>query len=140
MSNLATFSVNATTLATRIAEVPNADFTGGVNRALCNEGVGICTDNYNPKLSDWTLLDQAPAARAPQDSQHIGGNGLGDGTTTNSPITIINGADINDTAAFVVATTQATNGNEIDTVTGAINVGTGTVEIGDRVWGAIPVA
>lgn len=140
MSNLATYSVNATSLAARIAEVPAADFTGGVNRAQCNEGLGICTDVYNPKLSDWTLEDQAEAARAPQESQHIGGDGLGDGDATTMPITLIDGADINDTAVFAVADTQAANGVEFDTVTGAVNLGTGTIEIGDRAWGGIPVA
>ena len=139
MANLATYAVNATTLAARIAQVANADFTGGMNRGSSNQGVGICTDNYNPIVADWTTLDQAEDARIPQESQHIGGNGLLGGDASTMPIKIINGADINDTAAFVVADTQATNGNEIDTVSGAINVGTGTVEIGDRVWAAIPV-
>ena len=139
MANLATYAVNATTLATRSAEVSDADFTGGCNRGGCNNGIGIATDNYNPKVDDWTTLDQAEAARAPQDSQHIGGDGLGAGDATNFPITIINGADVNDTAAFVVADTQAVNGVAFDITSGAVNVGTGTVEIGDRAWGAIPV-
>ena len=141
MTNLATYSVNPTTLAARIGEVPNADFTGGMNRGGCNMGVGICTDVRNVKDSDWTLLDQAEAARAPQISQHLGGDGLGDGSdTATNPINIINGADVNDTAVYAVADTQAAPAAEYDSVTGAINVGTTTIEIGDVAWGAIPVA
>jgi hypothetical protein len=139
MSNLATYSVNATSLAARIAEVPNADFTGGVNRAQCNEGVGICTDVRNVKLSDWTELDQAEAVRDPQNSQHIGGDGLGAGDATVMPITIINGADINDTAILITADTQATPTNIYHIASGAINVGTDTIEIGDLAWGVVPV-
>lgn len=138
--NLPTSSVNAATLATRSAEVPNADFTGGMNPGGCNIGIGITTALSDPKLTDWTLLDQAGAARAPQNSQHIGGNALGDGDQSTMPITVINGVDVNDTAVFVVADQVATNGQVFDTVSGAINVSDRTIQIGERAWGAIPVA
>ena len=140
MANLATSSVNAATVATRSAEVPNADWTGGMNAGGCNVGIGISTDVVDPKLTDWTLLDQAEAARTPQDSQHIGGSGLGDGDQTDAPVTVVNGVDINDTAAFAVADQVATNGQVFNTTSGAINVGTTTIQIGQRAWGAIPVA
>jgi hypothetical protein len=56
------------------------------------------------------------------------------------PITIINGADINDTAILITADTQATPTNIYHIASGAINVGTDTIEIGDLAWGAVPVA
>ena len=140
MANLATSSVNSATVATRSGEVPNALFTGGMNAGGCNMGVGICTDVFDPKVSDWTTLDQDGLARTPQNSQHIGGSGLGDGDQTVAPITVVNGVDINDTAAFAVADQVATNGQVFNTTSGAINVGTTTIQIGQRAWGAIPVA
>ena len=140
MANLATYAVNPATLATRSGEVPNADFTDGMNRGGCNQGVGICTDVRDTQLVDWSVLDQDGATRAPQNSQHIGGNGLGVGDASVTPINVINGADINDTAVYEVADQVAANGAIYHIGTGAINVGTSTIQIGERAWGAIPVA
>lgn len=85
-SNDAPYFVNAVSLAARIAEVPNADFTGGCNIAGSNapgigiaDGGGVQTINLGESLPSWTLLDQDGDARTPQVSQHIGGDGLDDG-------------------------------------------------------------
>ena len=115
------FTLNATAVAARDAEytgTPLTDPTGdgtytdpylGCNRAGSNApGVGIATANGQCKLSDWTILDQHEAARTPQDSQHLGGSGLGAGTeglTTETPINAILAADINDTFALTVEAT-----------------------------------
>ena len=94
-------------------------------------------------MGNWTRLDQSatPAARTPQDSQHIGGHGLGDGDTVNAPIQVVQGdqnpdgtggTDNNDTAAFVIATAQAAPGSEFNAASGAVNRGTAQIEIGDQ--------
>jgi hypothetical protein len=80
----------------------------------------------------------------PQDSQHIGGDGLGDGDATVNPINGIvdqNGTpDYNDTMAFVVSdVASAAPGVEFETVSGAVNRGEQTILVGDEAWGAIPV-
>jgi hypothetical protein len=140
-ANLPTYQLNATSVAARAAEVASADFAGGVNRGgSCAPGIGINTGATTvPSNQHWSLLDQAGAARAPQDSQHIGGDGLGAGDATTNPINVIIGADVNDTAAFVTADTQAADGAEFDSVSGAVNRTGATIEVGETAWGTIPV-
>lgn len=71
------------------AQFPNADLIGGVNRGGGNSpGIGINTGDYSPKASDWS-----EEVRDPQNSQHLGGAA--------APVTFIQGADVNDQAAFV---------------------------------------
>ena len=119
--NANTFCQNAAAVTARNAEytgTPLTDPTGdgtyadpylGGNRAGSNApGIGIATANGQCKLDDWTVLDQHGAARAPQDSQHIGGSGLGDGTvglTTETPINNVTAADVNDTFSLTVEAT-----------------------------------
>ena len=122
MANDTCYLMDATTLAAREAEyavgTPLTDVPGdgsygtpyvGCNNAGSNApGIGIATANGQCKLSDWTVADQREVARDPQDSQHIGGNGLGAGTqgaTTQSPIQNVSGADINDTFSLTVEAT-----------------------------------
>lgn len=154
--NFNTFTLNATAVAARDAEYANTPLTDppgdgtfadpylGGNRAGSNApGIGINTGNVDPKVPDWTTTDQHAAARSPQDSQHIGGSGLGAGTvglTTETPICTVNGADVNNTLSFSVADTAAVADAVYDTVTGALNRTGATVAIGDRIWGDIPVA
>jgi hypothetical protein len=63
----------------------------GCNRAgSCAAGIGIATDNaglltYPAPGAMWTLLDQDGDARNPQDSQHIGGTGFVDRSSTDWP-------------------------------------------------------
>ena len=158
--NLPTFQNNATTVTARNAEYtgdPLDDVDGdgsfavpygGCNRAgSCAPGIGINTGNIDPKLEDWSIADQAEAVRIPQDSQHIGGDGLGAGDATNNPINAVvdpygvTAIDFNDTVSFIAALAQAAPGVGY----GALNANpinqTGvTVEIGDRVWGNNVVA
>ena len=142
MTNLATYGRNEASITAREMDTPLANFDDGMNFGASNApGIGICTDVVNPKLSDWTVLDQAEAARQPQDSQHLGGDGLGDGDATNAPIQVIQGADINDTAYFMEALAQAAPGVGIGVANAApINRSSQTVEIGDRVWATFTVA
>lgn len=154
--NFNTFCLNATAVAARDAEYTGTPLTddpgdgsysdpylGGNRAGSCAPGIGINTGNVDPKLEDWSILDQHEAARSPQDSQHIGGSGLGAGTvglTTETPIATVVAADVNDTLSFSVADAAAAPDAAYDTVTGAINKTGKTVAIGDRIWGPIPVA
>jgi len=127
-----------------------------------NPGVGICTGIVyqtaaevaaGPELfSGWTELDQDEAARIPQDSGTIGHiDASVDVTVTDYyegqpgftpavvPVTVTEGADINDTANFVITDTAAVDGAIMDTVSGAINDTGETVGIGDLIWGKVPV-
>lgn len=142
MGNLATSYVNATTLAARKIQVPNADFDGGVNKSGSNSaGIGICTGIIDPTLDNWTVLDQDSAARDPQDSQHIGGNGLDAGDASVSPINAVQGADVNDTLSFIVALANAADGVGMGAANAdPINRTGEAVVIGDRVWGTNTVA
>jgi hypothetical protein len=151
--NLPTFELDAAAVTARNAEYTGTPFTDddggatyadpylGMNRAGSNApGIGINSGNVNPKLEDWTILDQAEAARSPQASQHIGGNGLGAGDDSTEPVRFVQGTDFNDTASFSVADAAAVADAAYDTVTGALNKTGKTVAIGDRIWGPIPVA
>jgi hypothetical protein len=157
--NIPTFLQDAAAVTARNAEYPNtplSDVTGdgttanpylGMNRAGSNApGIGIATGSVHvplggaPRPDNWTELDQAAAARIPQDSQHIGGSGLGAGDGTVEPIRHIVGADVNDTANFVVADTAAVDGAIADTVSGGLNETGETIAIGDLLWARVPVA
>ena len=75
--------LDATARATRTTEVPNASWTTGMNwGGSCAVGIGINADDTTPiavegSAEQFTLLDQAGAARTPQNSQQIGGLALG---------------------------------------------------------------
>ncbi len=129
----------------------------GLNRAGGNSpGIGINTGEVyqtaqeiiddGPIFTGWTELDQDGAARIPQDSQLLGGineAAPADGgvfTPAVIPITMTEGADINDTANFVITDTAAVDGAIMDTSSGAINDTGETVGVGDLVWGKVPVA
>jgi hypothetical protein len=151
--NLTTYFLDAVTVAARNAEYPGTPLTDppgdgtyadpylGCNRAgSCAPGIGINTAHVDPKLEDWSILDQAEDARSPQNSQHLGGDGLEGGNQAVEPVRFIQGADVNDTASFSVADTAAVAGAAYDSVTLALNETGKTVAIGDRIWGPIPVA
>lgn len=73
-TNLATYYIDSTARTPREAQVPDADWTGGMNTGASNApGVGINTGSYNPKESDWPR----PAVEVIQDSQIIGGDPSG---------------------------------------------------------------
>ena len=151
-TNYNTYCMNATALAARDAEYPGTPLTDvpgdgsygtpylGCNNAGSNApGIGINTARIDPKLDDWSVLDQHGAARVPQDSQHIGGSGLGDGTeglTTETTLKTVVGADVNDTLSFIVALAQAAPGIGFGSANAdPLNRTNVTIEIGDRAWG-----
>ena len=156
--NLATYQLNAASVTARNAEYTGTPFTdipgdgsyadpvlGGNKAGSCAPGIGIATANIEPKLDDWTVLDQAEAIRVPQDSQHIGGDGLGDGDATVNPINCIlsphSSPDITDTVAFIAAVVQAADGAGYNTADAdPVNRSGQTVEIGERLWGTNTVA
>ncbi len=138
--NLPTYGRNETSVTAREAEVTNADFDGGMNLGASNApGIGINTGDWQQwgeKDERWTLLDQAAAARDPQDSQHIGGDGLGDGDATVTPIQAVQGADVNDTLSLVTAAQDTAPDAGLEAGgTGTVNRTGKTVPTGAIVWG-----
>ena len=162
--NLPTYQLDSVTVTARNAQYPDTPFSDvdgdgsyntylGCNRAGSNApGIGINSGNLYPLgvgvgvTEDWTLEDQFEAARVPQDSEHIGGDGLGAGEIYpdgNNPINMIvdpNGTpDFNNTANFVVADTVALPGGVADVVSGTVNRTNVSTAIGDILWGDVPV-
>jgi hypothetical protein len=112
----------------RSGEVTGADWTGGMNPGGSNApGIGIATDVVNPKAQDWARIADVAA----HESQAIG--------LTAGALNVVQGADINDTLAFVTAIGAVAPGAEIDVTTGAVNRSSTTLQAGDWLWGAIPV-
>ena len=153
--NIPTFLLNATSQAARNGEYTGSPFTddvgggtfadpylGGNAAGSCACGIGINTGSHDPKLDDWSVLDQNGDSRSPQQSQHIGGDGLGDGDATYTDILAMQGygTDINDTLNYSAADQEAVADAIYDTATGAINKTGVTVESGDILWGLIPAA
>ncbi len=142
--NLPTYELNAASVTIRDSELSIAgqDWAGGVNKGGSNApGIGINTSTIDPKLTDWSVLDQAELARNPQNSQHIGGDGLGAGDTTTSPLNAVQGSDVNDTLTYIEALAQAAPGVGFGAANAdPINRTDVTIEIGDRAWGTNTVA
>ena len=164
--NLATYQLNAASVTARNAEYNGTPFTdipgdgsyadpvlGGNKAGSCAPGIGINTGEVfqtaaelaanGERFASWTQLDQAEAARIPQDSQHIGGDALGDGDESVNPLNVIlnpnSSPDLNDTANLVITDTAAADGAVMDSVSGAVNQTGQTVGIGDLIWGNVPV-
>jgi hypothetical protein len=160
--NIPTSTLSPAAVAGRDAEYPGTPLTDdvgggtyadpylGCNRAgSCAPGIGINTAKIDPKLQDWSIEDQHEDARSPQQSSHIAqvnaicvaNVGL---PAVPADIDILAvqgfGTDVNDTLSYSVADTQAAVDAEYDSVTGAINKTDKQVEIGDVLWGPIPVA
>lgn len=178
--SIPTYGQDGADVTSRNAEytgTPLTDTTGdgtynsyaGMNRAGGNNpGVGVNTGEVyqtaaevaiGSRPDNWTEEDQHEAARIPQDSQHLGGTGYVNRSTTawpssggvegvgDVPIKLIiqpasapGTVDVNDTANLVVTDTAAADGAEMDTVSGAVNQTGVTVGIGDLVWGNKPAA
>lgn len=156
--NLPTYFLNDTTATTRNGEYTGTPFTDtpgdgsyadpylGMNRAgSCAPGIGIATDNIDPKLDDWSINDQSDSARTPQNSQHIGSTGLGAGAEGLTGAAVVNvrlsGSDYNDTLSYIAAVVQGAVGSGYNTA-GADpkNRSSRTIEIGERLWGTNDVA
>lgn len=148
--------INWVTQAARNAEYPGtplSDITGdgtyanpylGCNLAGSNaNGIGINTAKIDPKLQDWSLLDQHGEERAPEESMHIGNNGLGAGLPADPgsdfPIRggLAAGAFFDELMYYLVADQQAVTGAIFNTSESAVNRSSDTVEIGDRIWGTV---
>ena len=141
--NLPSYTLREDTVTARESEVPDASFSDGMNLGGSNAGgIGINTGAPDPKVEDWTTLDQDENARDPQISQHIGGNALGSGSESESaPIRAVQDADINDTLSFVVVAADAADGVGMGPGnTDPINRTGEDVVIGQRVWGTNTVA
>jgi hypothetical protein len=77
------FYVDATAAAALTARVPAANVDSGMNAGGSNTpgiGIGEGVAALSGDEAQFTLLDQYGAARTPQDSQHLGGEGI----TTNA--------------------------------------------------------
>ena len=75
MPNVSYF-LDDSVVSTRAAEVPDADFAGGVNAGASNAcGIGVNADGgaVADTPEQFTLLDQNGDARTPQNSQAVGG-------------------------------------------------------------------
>lgn len=145
MTNLATYGRNEAAVTAREAQVALADFDDGLNLGASNApGIGICTDVVDPKLIDWSVLDQNEDARDPQGSQHIGITGQGVGSTnplTSYDVQVVQGADINDTVSFIEVLADAVPGQGMGAANAdPVNRTGQNVVIGDRVWGTNTVA
>ena len=139
MTNLPTYGRNETAVTALEALTPLADFDDGLNLgASCAPGIGICTGVVDPKLIDWSVLDQNEDARDPQGSQHIGVTGQGAGSTnplTSYDVQCVQGADINDTVSFIEVLANATDGQGMGIANAdPVNRTGAPVVIGQRVW------
>ena len=138
MANLPTYFNDTTEIAARTVEVPGADWDGGMNKGTNQNGAGINTGDYDPKLEDWPNSTFNGADTIPYDgeSQYIG---IDPGA--NNKINVIQGADINDVPEFVVAQQDTAPDAGLGTA-GAepINRTGKTVPNGSRVWGTRTVA
>lgn len=81
INNTPSYFLDDSVVATRGAEVTTASFANGMNAGgSCAPAIGVGPAANTAGTADqYTLLDQAGAARTPQDSQAIGGIALGDG-------------------------------------------------------------
>jgi len=79
-------------IASRAGELPNASFDNGTNLGgsnACGLGINQGEGAVVGEPQQFTLLDQHGNARAAQISQHIGGSGLGAGTSGTSPDAVV---------------------------------------------------
>ena len=123
-TNLATYEFDQTLKAAREAEVPLADFDGGMNKGGSNApGIGVNTGNYDPKAQDWPRIEDTE----PHNSQHIG----------QDPDSLYVDTGPLDQVAFVQAEGDTDPDDPLDTTTGALNK-TGAVVPEDAwCWGVI---
>jgi len=135
-TNLPLYSLNPAAVSARTSQVNASAFTGGMNRGSNSGNLGANTGAKNPKPQDFSRIQ----ATAPQKTQHIGGSGLGAGTTTNFDLNVVNGADVNNEVAFVRAVANVAVNAVINTTTGARNRTGVAMVSGDWAWGEIPVA
>ena len=156
--NLPVYFLNAASATARNGEYAGTPFTDeigdgsyanpykGCNRAGSNApGIGVATGIIDPNLEAWSVNDQNDAARTPQNSQHIGSDGLGSGQEGLTGAAVLNvrlsGTDYNDTLSYIVAVVQAAPGAGYNTASADPKNRTDqTIEVGQRLWGTNDVA
>jgi hypothetical protein len=121
---------------------PNVEgVVSGMIAGSCSPGIGVSTGIINPKGEDWDrvtkVLQDQPLG--------WGGDSAVTGQETadipDSHTVNYGAADFNNTpVTFVIANTQAAPNAVYDSISGAINRTDQTVEIGDWLWGPVPVA
>jgi len=109
MSQPATF-IDVTARATRVGENAGASFVNGMNNGSCQPGIGISGGPTDLEGTDeqFTLLDQAGAARTPQQGQSIGGIALNGGAETTQAIDLVDAADNSGDGTVTIDGTGAT--------------------------------
>lgn len=132
-TNIPTYALNGAAVTARASEVPAASFD---NLGSCCGGIGIATAVIDTNPDAFTEDTPTEAYQ----TQHIGGDGLGDGDATTFAVETVQGADVNDTVAYVEADASTAPDAVLDATTGAVNKTGVTVAAGARVWGVIPVA
>lgn len=134
--------------ATRQAQVSGADWSGGMNLASCQPGVGINTGDYDPKLQDWPLSDWNGENAAPYvgASQFIGGvdpsesndADTGNGTPGNTTkIVLIDPVVGNSGFTYIQADGNIANDGELSVGSGVFNKTGKTVPAGSYCWGVL---
>ena len=121
--------------AGRQAQVPNGNWTNGMNAASCQPGIGHNTADYSPKEQDFgaVVID-------PLNSQWLGGIDGNLPVGGNVTVALLEPVDGNDTFAFVQADAATAPDAELDAATGAVNRTGKTVPLGAWCWGTVPVA
>ena len=87
-----TYFIDDAAQTARAAEVTGADFDNGMNlggSCACGLGINMNEGAVVGTPPQFTLLDQFGNAREAQISQHIGGSGLGDGSSGTLPDAVI---------------------------------------------------
>lgn len=121
---------------------PNVEGVGsGMNAGSCYPGIGVATNVIDPKVQDWAQI------KVQLDNQPIGWGGdsveLGqqDADIPAAKLVDYVASDFNDTPVeFEVADQQAAPGGVYNIAAGTVNHSDQTIEIGEWLWGAVPVA
>jgi hypothetical protein len=137
--NYPVFYFDSNAVDVREAEMPDADFRGGMNIACNSGGVGFATDNPNFKVQDYPI----PSPNAIQRSGYIGGVGGVPGVVSNTAMSVGGGSlgnpptGANSLITPVTASGAVAPGATVESVGGFAftNASSKTLASGDRVFG-----
>ncbi len=140
MANLPT----SYTLAPANPNLEASSNSGLIAGGNCAPGIGIATDNPDPKAQDWPriTIDPAPGAHIGWGQNSVE-SGQEDADIPDLKVVDYVGTDFNDTAIFVLSDSAGapySTGEIYDVATGAVNVGVKDIPATTWAWGAIPVA
>lgn len=121
---------------------PNVEGVGsGMEGGSCQVMIGLATDVIDPKVTDFPQI-----TRNPVQMQYLGWGGDSvepgqeDADIVDAIAVDYETADFDDTpVVFAEANQIAAPGVVFDTVSGAVNLGLGTAQVGDWLAGAVPV-